>query len=299
MFEKILIPLDGSKLAEAALPYGEEISRAFGSEIILLHVCNHECQNYEHMPEIYLTTLAETMNREAKEDQQEDFKINVLARIEEGKPSETINKLAEKNAINLIIMTSVGSSGRKVGMLGKVANQVSGTMKIPVLLIQPWNSGSFDSEKQIIKRILVTLDGSDSSKLALPIASKLAKNLKIPLVLFRMANSQYPNYGDPAPFVDYVKLTANEEKKVRAEMTFIEIELKENYQDVTWEVISGNDAAHEIIKMSKMQEECLVVMSTHGWSDLSHWAFGSVAEKVLHQIERPLLLVPARSGSVD
>ena len=54
MFEKILIPLDGSEFAEAALPYGEEISRTFGSEVILLHVCIHECRNYEHMHKIYL-----------------------------------------------------------------------------------------------------------------------------------------------------------------------------------------------------------------------------------------------------
>lgn len=64
-------------------------------------------------------------------------------------------------------------------------------------------------------------------------------------------------------------------------------------------VTSGSDAAHEIIEMSQKIENCLLVMSTHGWSDLSHWALGRVAEKVLHHIERPLLMVPARSGRVD
>ena len=63
MFERILIPLDGSELAEMALPYGEELARRFGSEVILFHVSGRELQQYERMRQIYLDRLAETVRQ--------------------------------------------------------------------------------------------------------------------------------------------------------------------------------------------------------------------------------------------
>ena len=90
-------------------------------------------------------------------------------------------------------------------------------------------------------------------------------------------------------------MAADEERKVRAEMSALEEEFRKKGQIVEWEVTSGSDAAHEIIEMSKKLGDCLLVMSTHGWSGLGRWALGSVAEKVIHHIEVPLLLVPARS----
>src|ERR1035437_2483250 len=124
MFEKILIPLDGSEFAEAALPYGKEISRTFGSEVILLHVCTHECRNYGHMHKIYLATLAETMNQNTKDGQPQDLKINVITKIEEGSPLETIGIFVENNNIDLIIMTSDGASGHNIERLGSVADHI-------------------------------------------------------------------------------------------------------------------------------------------------------------------------------
>ena len=90
-------------------------------------------------------------------------------------------------------------------------------------------------------------------------------------------------------------MTADEEKKARAEMSAMEEEFRKKGQIVEWEVTSGRDAAHEIIEVSKKLGNCLVVMSTHGRSGFGRWALGSVAEKVLRHVEVPLLLVSARA----
>ncbi len=295
MFEKILIPLDGSEFAEAALPYGKEISRAFGSELILLHVCTHECRNYEHMHKIYLNSLAETLVRNPTEGQPQSGNNNVTIKTEEGSPSETIGTFVGKNNIDLIIMTSDGATDHKIETLGSVADHISRTVKIPVLLVKTRIAKPIENEKPLIKRILVTLDGSDLSKLALPIAEGLANKLQIPMTLFQMARDIYPYYGEPAPFVDYEKMAADEERKVRAEMSAIEEEFRNKGQIVAWEVTSGRDAAHEISELSKKLGDCLLVMSTHGRSGFGRWALGSVAERALRQVKVPVLLVPART----
>jgi nucleotide-binding universal stress UspA family protein len=295
MFEKILIPLDGSEFAEAALPYGEELGRAFRSEMILLHVYTHECRNYQHMYKIYLGSLAESLGHKPVEVLSQRPQPNVTTKIEEGNPLETIGMFVEKNNMDLIIMTRNAASSHKIERLGSIADRISRTVKIPVLLIKTRTVEPIENERPSIKRILVTLDGSNLSKLALPVADGLAGKLQIPITLFQMARDIYPYYGDPAPFVDYGKMASDEREKVRSEMSALAEEHRKNGQIVDWEVTSGNDAAHEIIKISQTLGDSMLVMSTHGRSGLGRWTLGSVAEKVLHHVEVPLLLVPARA----
>jgi nucleotide-binding universal stress UspA family protein len=295
MFERILIPLDGSEFAAVALPYGEEISRAFGSELTLLHVCTRECSNYKHIHKIYMDNLIETVSRDLLESQMGAAKLKVTEQIEEGDPLQIIEVFAKENHIDLLVMTRTGTSGSKIGVLGSVADHISRTVKLPVLLVKPSIIREIESKLPSIKRILVTLDGSDLARQALPVAEELANKLQIPITLFQMARDFSPYYGEPAPFVDYEKITEDEQKKVRAELSLVEQELKKKGQQVESAVTSGSDAAHEIIEMSKKLEDCLLVMSTHGRSGVGRWAMGSVAEKVLHYIDVPLLLVPSRT----
>ena len=111
MFEKLLVLLDGSAFAEAALPYAEYLGGVFGSELILLHVCGQECRNNESVHKSYLNSIEKTIAQRAH--------LNVTAQVEEGSPLETIGLFAATNNINLIILTSAGKSGHKVDKLGQ------------------------------------------------------------------------------------------------------------------------------------------------------------------------------------
>ena len=182
---------------------------------------------------------------------------------------------------------------------GSVADHISRTIKVPALLIRSRESGSFTNDRPVIQHILVPLDGSDVSRLALPTAVELANKLNLPITLFQMASTIYPYYGEAAPFVDYDKLTDDENMRVRAEMSSLKEEYKLKGQMIEWAVTSGKDAAEEIIQMSNKLENCIVIMSTHGRSGIGRWALGSVAERVLHQIESPLLLTPGSSEHVS
>jgi nucleotide-binding universal stress UspA family protein len=165
------------------------------------------------------------------------------------------------------------------------------------MLIRPRPHG-VEKAGQLINRILVSLDGSDLSKMALPVAEDLAARLKVPMYLFQMVRIIRSYGGEPAPFVDYVKMTEDEEKRVQGEMAALAGKLADKGLNVAWSAISGTDAASEIIRAAERVRADLVVMSTHGRSGLGHLLLGSAAEKVLREGDTPLLLVHAKAGRV-
>ncbi len=307
MFERILIPLDGSEMAEMALPYGEELASKLGSEIILYHVYGHELQHQKQSPQIYLDTVAETVKQNLINE------VKVTTKTQTGEPAGNICNLVDKNKIDLIIMTSIGTSGLKIGkMLGSVTDHVCRTVPSPVLIVRPNKSNRIEGSNALITKILIPFDGSELSKRAMSVGEELAAKLNIPIILFEMAQMSYPSgissymYGNEYVKIDeldeqaieynYAKANESEQSRVLSELISIEKELRTKGLSVDHRITSGIDAAKEINEISKENGIDLVLMSTHGRSGLGHWVLGSVAEKVLRYSEVPLLLVNARAG---
>lgn len=300
MFNRILLPLDGSELAEITLPYGEELARRLGSEVVLLHVPGQKHRpEYQHIHQVYLDRLAETVRANIRSAQPKGKEVQVTTKVESGEPAESICRLVDKNKIDLIIMTAVSVSGLKVGkMLGSVADNVCRNVPVPVMLIRPQMTKQTEGKEHLINRILISLDGSDLSKLALPIGEELAAKLKVSVTLFQMATKVriYEDDSGTSAYTDYAQLDEDEKKRVSAKMIALEKEVKKKGIDVTHVVTSGYNAAEDIIEIAKKADADLMVMSTHGRSGLGRWVFGSVAEKILRHGEIPLLLVNARAG---
>jgi nucleotide-binding universal stress UspA family protein len=166
------------------------------------------------------------------------------------------------------------------------------------MLIRAQNVKQTDQQMGLINHMLIPLDGSSLSKLALPVGEELASKLKVGITLFEMATTIRPfnDTSGAGAYIDYSKVNDDEKKRAGTEMNTLEIELKEKGLNTTSIVTSGSDAASEIIELCKKANIDLVVMSTHGRSGLGRWVFGNVAEKVLRHGETPLLLVHARAG---
>ena len=295
MFERILLPLDGSELAEMTLPYGEWLARRLGSEVILFHACSPENKDLCHMHQVYLNSTAEKVQQQMRKGRTKGGQVKMRAEILLGEPIETIGDYVEKNDIGLMIMAASGTSGLKLWRLGSVAERVFRTVNIPTMLIRAPRE---EYKRKLINRILVPLDGSDASKIALPFAEELAIKLKASITLFQMAQRIYSYYVGymgadmgSAMAIDYNKLDRAEERRIQAELLKVEKELRQKGIAVTHNMVSGTDPAHEIIETEKKVGADLVVMSTHGRSPIRRWVFGSVAEKVLREGEIPLLLV--------
>jgi nucleotide-binding universal stress UspA family protein len=295
MFERILLPLDGSALAEMAIPYGKELGKRFGSELILYHVQWPAFEQHDRMHKVYLDWLAENMKHEMEKGQPKGMEVKVTAKIVTGELPVDVCSFVEKNNIGLIIMTSKGGSSHGLdNMLGTMADYICRTVPIPIMLIKP-NGAQETQGKKLINRILLTVDGSDLSKRAIPITEELSEKLKTSVTLFQMAQMMHHAPSD-VNILDYTKLNKAEEQRVRTEMIDMERELREKGLTVTHRVTTGTDAADEIIEAAKEVGCDLIVMSSHGRSGLGRWLMGSVTQKVLQYGDIPLLLINARSN---
>jgi nucleotide-binding universal stress UspA family protein len=301
MFDRILLPLDISEMPEIVVPYAEELAGKFASEIILYYVRAKDHKELKNLTMDYLDRVAETIkqhirNREKKE-------ITITTKVAEGEPAQSICALVNNNKIDLIIMPSVNASGLKIGkILGSVSEHVCHTVPIPILLIKPQHA-QLTTKLKLFNNILIPLDGSELSKLSLPVGEEVAAKLKIPIVLFEMAIMGYPSANSSYMYgSDYVKINDRDEQVIEYnyakanELIAIERELREKRVSVDHRITSGIDAAKEIAQISKEVGIDLIVMSTHGRSGLDRWVMGSVAEKVLRYGETPVLLVNARAS---
>lgn len=293
MFDRILLPLDGTELAEIAIPYGEELATDFGSELILYHSRAPGPDELEHVHKGYLDRLAEGIKQTIK-----GSNAKVSLEVQVGEPAENICNIVSKNKIDLIIMASVSASGIKIGkMLGSVTDHICHTVPIPVMLIRPKGVPKSKDKSRLFNKLLVPLDGSDLSKLALPVGEKIAEVLKLPIIVFEMSEMirPYNNWSGYGPIIDYTCIDKNINKQVREEVAILSTDLKQKGLDATGLVSSGSDAAIEIEKVCKKNDIDLVIIATHGRSGLNRWLMGSVAEKVLRYGKVPLLLVNARA----
>ncbi len=157
MYQKILVPLDGSKLAECALPHVEKLAEGCGTEQVILVSVTERIEGYKvvgnhtrtlgeqlspgagkrSIPEMvgklerqalrYLGRVAKTL--EAKG-------IKVLTEVLLGKPAEEIALYAANNGCDLIIMSSHGRSGPSRWARGSVADKILRASSVPVLLIR-------------------------------------------------------------------------------------------------------------------------------------------------------------------
>jgi nucleotide-binding universal stress UspA family protein len=149
MLDKILVPLDGSKLAESSLPYVEALAKnPDAKEIILIRVYEQPVIASDYTPnmpeswELHVDLIVKKSRQEAnlylkrvsKRLEHSCKKVKIESRP--GKPAEEIVNYAEKNHINLIVMASHGRSGVNRLAFGSVAEKVFRATNIPVLVIK-------------------------------------------------------------------------------------------------------------------------------------------------------------------
>jgi nucleotide-binding universal stress UspA family protein len=137
MFKKILVPLDGSRLAEKVLPQVEKISRCCRPEVHLFQVV----VTYEIEPEKEKEERARLLREawqylEKISTRMRKKKINVHAVVAYGKDAVQICEYARKNRLDLIAMATHGRSGFSRWALGSVADKVLSCSRVPVLLIR-------------------------------------------------------------------------------------------------------------------------------------------------------------------
>ncbi len=298
MFEKILLTLDGSELAETAIPYVRNLVTQLDAEIFLLHVCPPEHQAYLHMHQIYMNYLADGMRSGRTDNNVPSGAMKIHVEAVAGDPVKIILEYIRLRDIGLVVMTSHGTSGLRQWAMGSVADKILRSADVPTLLVRIKDKPTALDQRGEIKRILVPLDNTDPSKIAIPYARALAQKLKASVILFSMARTIYAQnvVGLSAGVgggvgVNWDSLDATAEKAAGEYLQDIENDLIKEGISASHTAYLGIDAAYEILEMEKKTQADLVVMATRGRSPAARWVFGSTAEKVLREGNLPMLLV--------
>jgi nucleotide-binding universal stress UspA family protein len=147
MLQKIVVPLDGSKLAECALPYAEEIASKIGAEVVLISV-TERVQGYQPMRDPgaplevdYIPVGVGKMEKQATRYMDKIIKnfeskgIKVTEEVLLGNPAEEIIIYAELKKCDLIIMASHGRSGTSRWLHGSIAEKVFRAAGVPIMMI--------------------------------------------------------------------------------------------------------------------------------------------------------------------
>jgi nucleotide-binding universal stress UspA family protein len=289
MWQRILVPLDGSNLAELAIPYAEELAAAFSSEVVLLYVSEPAESQYRRMHQLYIEEMGGQMREKIK-------KVSPL--VLTGKPAEEIIGYAEKNDISLIIITSHGRSGILSWATGSVTNKVLHATGVPLLLIRATRPPRKVPQKHLLERILLPLDGSAAGEAAVPYAQEIMVRLGSEVILFGVvpAGQHIRTVGG----LDYILYPEEQLGVFKTEageyLGKVYRQLKGRKGTVRVELKVGDksgDIAREIIKFAEENEVSLIAISSHGHSGIERWVFGSIANKVVQASEVPVLMVRA------
>lgn len=286
MFKRVLVPLDGSALAERVIPIAECIAEYFDSSIELIYVVPTASEDVpegitsqaHEQAETYLTGMVDTLS--AKKAAKK-----VSASVLKGYPASVIIEQAESQDDTLILMSTHGYSGVQRLLLGSVADKVVQATKTPVLLV-PAGAKNPKGDLVEFKRLIVPLDGSELAETILPYAVGLCKTLGMELIL---ARSYHPNFpGTSIRMHDVSKIvhdSAENYIKDKAEQL-----RKEGVDKVSYKVMKGL-AAEEITDLAIETPNSVTALCSHGRHGISRWMLGSVANAVIHCAEEPVLVI--------
>jgi nucleotide-binding universal stress UspA family protein len=289
MWKKILVPLDGSDLAEMALPYAQELVSAFDSELILLYVSEPAEHEYLHMHQLYLEKVAVQMKKLVK---------RVSPLVVSGKPAEEIVKYTEKNDIGLIIMASHGHSGIIPWATGGIASKVIDATGVPLLLIKTTKPRRKTKGKHLISRILLPLDGSEAGEAAITRVKELKFRFEAEVILLEVVpeGRHIRTIGG----LDYILFPEQELETFKAEAKAYLGEVYKRLQRSKGELkaeIRSGEVAKEILNYAKRKKASLIAISSHGHSGVTKWVFGSTAQEIIQDSPIPVLVVKSALGT--
>lgn len=286
MFDRILLPLDGSSVAEAAIPFAARIP---SREVMLFLIepisgaTSTVSDPAAPAPDRqgYLEAIAALLRQDDR---------RIVQAVEYGEPAELIVDAAR--AADLIVMAT---DGRGVGgrlVCGSYADRVARHAPAPTMLIR---GGPHAVANEAFGRIVVTLDGSPGAEAALPDVVRLASVLGLPLHLLRVADPDQPIDDasvSPAAATDSaVEGPIHHHAQGYVEATARRLETGAH---VTWAIRVG-DPATEI--MGELQTGDLLVITTHGGGGMRRWFMGNVAEQLVRRAPAPVLI--AREAMID
>ncbi|MDZ4674914.1 MAG: universal stress protein [Gemmatimonadota bacterium] len=300
MLKKLLVPVDGSRFAESAVPPAVQLARAAGGSLhlVLVHHALPAWNPAISFPDggaaieaatreretTYLAALTERVSRESG--------LEVSQTLVRGTPGEAIASHAAAIGAGLIVMASHGRGPVSRFWLGSTTDYVLRHVAVPVLVVHPLGDDPGAETASVpFRRILVPLDESPLSRMAVAPAEELARLFGAELVLLSVVE---PVIGimDPAlPFPAAVDPATEQARQDQALAALADIVrgLQEGGVVARSVIVAALGVGASILEVRDREGADLIAMSTHGAGGLRRAFVGSVTDKVIRGSPVPVL----------
>lgn len=283
IYQNILVPLDGSALAERVLPAALQLAEAMHGSITLLTVVakkpNYNAdlmakaiQTGEYEADLYLRSVRKHLLPSV---------VPIATAVIIGKPDKDIIEYAKENDTDLIIMSTHGRSGITRWSFGRTADKVLRRSPCPTVILR----SEHDIEPDQFKRILLPLDGSPLAERVLVAALEIAKGVGVELFMIQVV--------EPGSFYGFGHDEAHIDEEIETAQTYL-AELRDRAipaDVVVHSHVAVGSSADVIVDYAEAQSIDLIVVSSRGDSGFDSWMFGSVAEKVMKGAPCAILVI--------
>jgi nucleotide-binding universal stress UspA family protein len=295
MLNHILVPLDGSLLAECVLPHAVTLAQVFDSRLTLLRVVERDQATG-------LKRVIDPLQWQIRKVEAGAYLDSVVARLNrvglqaekvilEGLPQERIVEFTRDRGIGMIIISTHGQSGLSGWNVSSVVQKVILHAHVPMMIVRAHTSPATDIAQMRYRRVLVPLDGSRRAEYALPLAKKLANYHNSQLLLVHAVVK--PELPRLTPFSEEERqlvdrLTKLNQTRAGKYLERLRAQLSPGVE--TCIIVSHAPAAslHDVV----VQENAdLVVLSAHGYTSETRWPYGSIALNFIAYGTTPLLIV--------
>ena len=319
MFTRILVPLDGSPLAEGVIPHAELFARIFGASIHLLRVLEpisyHEnpaavdplrWQIHKAEADAYMQGIVNRVRKNLGERpimDEDEKKSRVNYSIMEGKAAENIVDFAHTENIDLLVISTHGSSGLSRWNISSITQKVINLIYLPVLIVRAYDRTILDENLIRYRRILLPIDSSRRAECSLSAGIELArgemstestsKAAGDKSTLFLAAVIRPPELPIPEPFpIEISQLT---EKLLGLSRQAVERYLYEMKERLPVEcdtcVVESTSVPSAIQELAEQEDIDIVILCAHGYSGQVNWPYGTVTRNYIEHGTRPLLIV--------
>lgn len=321
MLTRVLVPLDGSDISEAIIPYVTELANRMNAGIVLQTVVEQDWidsvmlgmsmggsgdqqpDDETEEDDTRVTRLEADALREAEDHLKivsdrisaQGIEVNVVASV--GEPAEQIIAVAEAEGCDLIAMATHGRNVVLRGLLGSVTDRVLHSSTTPVLTISPDEAAKQAGGQGPIRNVVVPLDGSELAESVLPWVEALARTMAIDVHLIRAF--------DPAAvdrrsryllaLADVPTLSETVGNRIQEYLDSVASRLREKGLEIRTKVLRG-PVASSILSYAENSPLDIIVMSTHGRTGFRRLLLGSVTEAVVRSSSDPVMIVPPQTS---
>ena len=298
MAYNVLIPLDGSRLAERSLAFVPSLSRLDGLSVTLVSVVNPE-------EEVHLLSQSEASDREANVlqtylhevagDMHKHHNIQVATEVLRGNPADAILERLRTGKTDLLIVSTHGRSGISRWRIGSVADKLIRGAGCETLVVGP-RAGDAEGWLEMgavppFKKILLPVDGSELAEQALATALRYAKAFESEVHVVRVIN--ITAYGDGLMMESVYTPQLIESLQQAADEYVADIAKRISAPGgVHTKVLVGSPAV-TLEQYADVASIDLVIMTTHGRGGLARVALGSITDRMLGGAA-PVLVVRAK-----